>query len=110
MALFLLVSVSTVALACNVPVFRYALERWPADPYEIMVLHEGDLDPAEQEQLSTLRKASKQLSGTVNCTVRDVDVKTSQDDLLKQLWLEKRPAGRQAADGADVSAQRSRGA
>ncbi len=27
------------ATACNVPVFRYALERWEADHYEIVVFH-----------------------------------------------------------------------
>ena len=90
---FLMGLVSTVALACNVPVFRYALERWPADPYEILVLHEGELDSVAQAQLNTLRKASKQSSsGTVNCTVREVDVKASKDTSLQQLWLEKRPA------------------
>ncbi len=29
--------------ACQVPVFRYALERWPADPYELVVFHNGPL-------------------------------------------------------------------
>jgi hypothetical protein len=25
--------------ACNVPAFRYALERWPADAYQVLVYH-----------------------------------------------------------------------
>ncbi len=29
--------------ACNVPVFRYALERWDVDPYVFTLLHEGPL-------------------------------------------------------------------
>jgi hypothetical protein len=35
--------------ACSVPVFRYALERWPADCYEAVLIHRGDIaenDPA----------------------------------------------------------------
>lgn len=32
------------ASACTKPVFRYALERWPAAPYQLTVLHEGKLD------------------------------------------------------------------
>ncbi len=31
------------ARACSVPVFRYALERWPASPYEVVVMHRGPL-------------------------------------------------------------------
>jgi len=30
-----------VAHACQVPVFRYALERWTPDPYEAFVIHRG---------------------------------------------------------------------
>ena len=38
-----LVLVAVVAEACSVPVFRYALERWQADPYEVFVFHRGPL-------------------------------------------------------------------
>lgn len=41
------------SLACNVPVFRYALERWKPSPYEVFVFHKGPL-PAEQQRLVTL--------------------------------------------------------
>jgi hypothetical protein len=37
------------ANACSIPVFRYAMERWPADYYEGIVIHKGPLaddDPA----------------------------------------------------------------
>jgi hypothetical protein len=37
------------AYACSTPVFRYAMERWPADYYEGIVIHKGTLtddDPA----------------------------------------------------------------
>ena len=35
--------------ACQVPVFRYALERWPADPYGLAVFHNGPLSKEQQE-------------------------------------------------------------
>ncbi len=35
--------------ACSVPVFRYALERWPVDAYRLVVFHDGDLSEAQQE-------------------------------------------------------------
>ena len=37
------------ANACSTPVFRYAMERWPTDYYEGIVIHKGTLtddDPA----------------------------------------------------------------
>jgi len=46
-AIFLFPSYS--AYACSTPVFRYAMERWPADYYEGLVIHKGPLandDPA----------------------------------------------------------------
>jgi hypothetical protein len=36
----LLAGVCRDSQACNVPAFRYALERWPADLYQIQVYHE----------------------------------------------------------------------
>ena len=33
--------------ACNVPVFRYALERWAADHFEVVIFHRGPLGQAE---------------------------------------------------------------
>lgn len=47
-----------VAEACSVPVYRYALERWMVDPYEIHVFHRGDLTEAQKEALQPLREAS----------------------------------------------------
>jgi hypothetical protein len=38
------------ACACSVPVFRYALERWAADPLPVVVLHDKALS-GEQEKL-----------------------------------------------------------
>ena len=41
-ALFTLL-ICAAAYACNVPVFRYALERWPQDAYEVLIFHDGPL-------------------------------------------------------------------
>ena len=35
------------AHACQIPVFRYALERWQATPYEVVIFHRGPLSPAD---------------------------------------------------------------
>lgn len=42
--IFLLVTASS--LACQVPVFRYALERWQADTFRLQLIHQGEA-PAE---------------------------------------------------------------
>jgi hypothetical protein len=41
------------ALACNIPVFRYALERWRPDQCEVVVFHRGGLS---EDQESLLKK------------------------------------------------------
>lgn len=40
---------ATLALACSTPVFRYAIERWEADPYRLMVFTNGELTETQQQ-------------------------------------------------------------
>ncbi len=40
--------------ACQVPVFRYALERWPADSYGLAVFHNGPLSEEQQEIVASV--------------------------------------------------------
>jgi hypothetical protein len=58
------------AEACNVPVFRYALERWPADAYLLFVLTDGPLDDAHQAGLTGFQQAAPR--GV--CRVEVIDV------------------------------------
>ena len=43
------------AMACQVPVFRFALERWTADKYEIVVIHDGPLTPEARSHIERLQ-------------------------------------------------------
>lgn len=63
---------SAAAYACNVPVFRFALERWHADAYRVVVFHRGQLSDAEREMLNPLEEQIERLSA--NLTLRTVDV------------------------------------
>lgn len=45
------------AQACSVPVFRWALERWPSDPYTLVVLHDKPLADADTTRLESLEDA-----------------------------------------------------
>ena len=42
--------------ACDVPVFRYALERWPADQYRAIAVEAAPFSKAEAAALASLRK------------------------------------------------------
>ena len=67
-----------VAQACNVPVFRYALERWNSDPYRVVLFHRGALTAAERETLAPLY--DQQDKSLANLTFRAVDVSKWSDD------------------------------
>jgi hypothetical protein len=45
------------AQACQVPVFRYALERWQADEYDAVIIHQGMLDEEQKSALQIIEKA-----------------------------------------------------
>ena len=44
------------SVACNIPVFRYALERWQPDSCELILYHQGPLDPDQQKLLEQLKR------------------------------------------------------
>ena len=78
------------AIACQVPVFRYALERWSPDRYKLMVLTDKTLPASVLEMITKSVQAKSstgsttQLQSTVNVEVIDVERTTSAQ--AKQLW------------------------
>lgn len=88
LGIVLLLSTS-IAVACNVPVFRYALERWPADVYELVVLHEGELTKDHAATLEKLKGWDRGADIPTNFNVRTINVRDAKDALLKQLWADK---------------------
>lgn len=80
--------------ACNVPVFRYALERWQSARHEVVIFHKGKLTPPQQETVDLLTRASNAETPLANLTVTvaDLDDESLAPDLL-QLWQQqKKPA------------------
>ncbi len=55
---FILLTALYTAIACNVPVYRYALERWPSDPYALVVLHDADLGDDQKALIDELESAN----------------------------------------------------
>ena len=60
-----------ILLACQVPVFRYALERWASDSYELIcVPAQGGLKPGEEAALKVLQDAVMDESFPANVMVK----------------------------------------
>lgn len=76
----------TSANACAIPVFRYALERWQSDLFEVDVFHRGPMSAADRAAVSKLEDLSLVNSGLVNLEVVACDVAAVLDDDLQQLW------------------------
>jgi hypothetical protein len=51
--------------ACDTPVYRFALDNWPADSYRATVLHRGPLSSAEQRLVEQLTAGAKSANLTV---------------------------------------------
>ena len=75
---------TTMANACNVPVSRYALERWEADPYEIIVFHREPFTTQQQAVLERLEKTAR--DGLANLSVSNVNVSAEMPESLRALW------------------------
>ena len=74
-----LLSVSSMLEACSVPVFRYALERWQAAPYEVIVLHRGALDADAKKLVDWLNACADTFEGRTNMEVFTVDLDAKVD-------------------------------
>ena len=62
-------------LCCNVPVFRYALERWERDEYRLLVAAKGELPADAQKRVDDLdRQTYYWEEGFCNLTVEVVNI------------------------------------
>lgn len=48
----------TSAFSCSTPVFRYALEMWPAYLYVVEIIHDGNLSSSEQRAIDLLKNST----------------------------------------------------
>jgi hypothetical protein len=72
--------------ACSVPVFRYAMEHWPADLYQAIVFHRGLLSEA---QLSLVRELSTDgMAGRLhaNVSLRTIDLDQNPAPDVLEFW------------------------
>jgi hypothetical protein len=70
--LTVLVVVAPHARACQTPVFRYALEKWPGDYYPLMIYHDKPLSPDDKAVVGWLEKVQETEGSQVSVYVLDV--------------------------------------
>jgi hypothetical protein len=76
--------VPTVAMACSVPVFRYAVEHWRPDAYRVFVYHDKDLDDADRALLSLI--SDRAASGGANVQAQTIDLRQPLEPADQARW------------------------
>ncbi|OVE81786.1 hypothetical protein BVY04_02440 [bacterium M21] len=68
------------SLACSVPVFRYALERWPPAPYRMYLFHDGELADADKKVVDRIEGLWTYDARTANLALKVVDVSQNAEN------------------------------
>ena len=85
--LALLIVMTGVVHACNIPVFRYALERWKPDFCSLTVFHDGTMSEADMAVVNELQRTSMAGNGSANFRIVLADVSRPLETDLNDLWL-----------------------
>ncbi|RJP19343.1 MAG: hypothetical protein C4527_27600 [Candidatus Omnitrophota bacterium] len=72
---------------CDIPVFRYALERWPADSFQVYVLYRGSLSPDAQELVNWLDERSHRHISFSNYNLHVLDLADETNQAIAA-WFE----------------------
>ncbi len=89
LTLFVLsISLVSAAFACNVPVFRYALERWPSDNFKAIVFHDKALSAAEEMLLESSVASNSQEGSYANLEI--VRCNVNEPSPLGEIWNQVR--------------------
>lgn len=79
-----------IASACQVPVFRYALERWEADTFRLQLVHRAPLPPAMQELLLSTQEELSRKPPIANLELEVLDVtRLSETQQLSVVGLDQ---------------------
>jgi hypothetical protein len=77
-----LVMGNSALLACQVPVFRYALERWQPQPFAVYLFYRGPLDGDALTAKHSLEESTR----LANVQLHPTDLAESTDDDLQNLY------------------------
>lgn len=81
-----LLALASAAQACSVPVFRYALEQWRPDQFDVVVFHEGSLTDAQKTLVAKIEPTDYDAPYTANARVKLVDLSAEPPAELVELW------------------------
>ena len=81
----IIVATTSLAAACSVPVFRYALEYWRPDAYTAYVFHEGSLSEEQQVAAKSLSPKAKDGTAAANVVLKTVDLNGDVDPELQKI-------------------------
>src|SRR5262249_22925749 len=86
-ATLLLLTTAATAPACQVPVFRFALDNWTPDPLSLTVLHRGPLSADTERWLADLHGHAGDAPGPLNVAgdslALDGEVPAEMADLVR---------------------------
>ncbi len=77
---------ATIAIACNVPVFRYALERWRPDHCQVIVFHGGKLSDDQEQLVQSLEKECIDKGGAANAEIVRSQIGKDEEKKRNELW------------------------
>jgi len=82
------VLVAATVWACSVPVYRYALERWPSEPYTVLVFHRGPLPEAASKAVERLREetAANTYGGLLRLGAIDLSGEPNENEEVAKVW------------------------
>jgi hypothetical protein len=63
-----------IAFACTTPVYQYSLQRWPADPYQVVVLYRDSLSAADNALLLALDTTVNSYQPPANLFIKPVNI------------------------------------
>lgn len=80
-------AIASVASACNIPVFRYALERWRPDQPEVIVFHDSPISTEQEEQLARLGQSKTGIDARAKAKIIRSDLRQPTAP-YHELWSE----------------------
>ncbi len=75
-----------VTLACSVPVFRYALERWTPDAYHLALFYKGELSEGDKALVAEIGAGTGVIAGLANAQTRLIDLDQDLEPGVREVW------------------------